>query len=100
MYSAYNQGQQHEDAPNDLMFLSDSLHNFDQLGHAIQEGRSASIVAACDSLLTAYGRYQTEDPRFGSRQGKRTFDRNAERVSLEEAVDIFNDIRTKVSALL
>jgi hypothetical protein len=61
----------------------------------VLEGVPADIVTACDALVKAYGRYQVEDPRFGSRQGKRPFDRNASRVSLPEAVDIFNKIRAK-----
>ncbi len=99
MYSAYNQnGNRHEDAPGDLMWLSDCLHNFDMLGRAIQGGNPANIVAACDMLLKAYEGYQVENPRF-TRQAKPTFDRNADRVSLHEAMAIFTDIRAKVLPL-
>jgi hypothetical protein len=96
MYSAYNQGEvQREHAQIDLMFLSDSLHNFDRLGSAVLQGVPANIVTACDSLLETYGTYQFQDSRFGLRQGKATFDRNAHLVSLPEAVDVFKHIRAK-----
>lgn len=99
MYSAYNQsGARHEDAPNDLMWLADSLHNFDMLGRAITEGSPANVVFACDALLKAYQGYQEVFPG-SDRQPKPTFDRNAHRVELKEAMAIFSDIRAKVLPL-
>ena len=96
MYSAYNQnGARHENAPTDLMWLSDSLHNFDMLGNAILTDTPANILVACDSLLTSFQSYQKEFPR-STRQAKPTFDRNSQHVKLIEAMAIFTDIRAIV----
>lgn len=105
MYSAYNPGGHHlggeriENAPEDLMWLSDCLHNLDRLGRAVVEEKPANIVSACDALLTAYADYQVEDPRR-SRQAKPSFDRNARMFSLREGMDIFTDIKAKVLPLV
>lgn len=97
MYSAYNQGGTiHEDAPTDLMWLSDCLHNFDMLAHAILAGNANNIDAACEMLLKVYERYQVESLHY-TRQSKPTFDRNAARLSLRDAIAIFIDIRAKVA---
>jgi hypothetical protein len=97
MYSAYNQsGCSHEDAPNDLMWLSDSLHSFGTLGKAIQAGSAENIMFACDMLLNAYRGYQEIRPN-SSRQALPTFERNGARFDLNEAISIFTDIRTKVA---
>lgn len=98
MYSAYNQSSaHHEDAPNDLMWLSDSLHNFGMLGNAILAGIPQNIIVACDSLLKTFHSYQEVFPG-STRQAKPTFERNAHRVELKEAMAIFTDIRVKVLA--
>ena len=96
MYSAYNSsGARHEDAPNDLMWLSDSLHNFDMLGNAILAGIPENILFACDSLLKAFQSYQEVFPG-STRQAKPTFERNSQHVDLKVAMAIFTDIRVKV----
>lgn len=96
MYSAYNQsGEQHVDAPNDLMWLADSLHNFDMLGRAILAGRPANILFACDTLLKTYQGYQEVFPG-STRQARPTFERNAHRVELKEAMEIFSGVREKI----
>ena len=98
MYSAYNQNAaHHDDAPNDLMWLSDSLHNFDMLGNAILAGIPENIIVACDSLLRAFHSYQEVIPG-STRQAKPTFERNAHLVNLKEAMAIFTNIRVKVLA--
>lgn len=99
MYSAYNQSRTpHVDAPNDLMWLADSLHNFDQLGNAVLGGVPTNIVFACDSLLKSFQGYQEVFPG-STRQAKPTFERNARRVDLRDAMAIFSDIRAKVLPL-
>lgn len=99
MYSAYNQGgQRHEDAPNDLMWLSDCLHNFNMLGRAVQGDRPAGILFACDMLLKSYKGYQEIHPG-STRQPKPTFERNSPQVDLKEAMAIFGEIRAKVLPL-
>ena len=101
MYSAYNQGgHEHENAPLDLMWLSDCLHGFDRLGRAILEKNPTNIVSACDSLLTSYESYQVLNPIYGDRNAKPSFDRNANMFSLNEGIDIFTDIKAKVFHLL
>jgi hypothetical protein len=98
MYSAYNRmGFQQEDAPMDLMWLSDSLHNFGILGIAVQEGNPANIISACDMLSRSYKGYQEMHPN-STRQAKPTFERNANRVNLNEAIAIFEQIRVKAVA--
>lgn len=96
MYSAYNQsGAPSEDAPNDLMWLSDCLHHFERLGRAVQEGRPGQIILVCDDLLLIYKGYQQENKRF-SRQAKPTFDRNSKLFSLDVAIAVFVEIKNKV----
>lgn len=98
MYSAYNRiGERQEDAPMDLMWLSDSLHNFSILGTAVQEGNPANIISACDMLSRSYKSYQEIHPH-STRQAKPTFERNADRVNLNEAIAIFEQIRLKTVA--
>ena len=96
MYSAYSgANRDNPHAPNDIMFLSDCLHNFDRLGNSIQQSPE-SIISACDMLLGIYAGYQVEDVQFGSRQPKHSFDRNKVIFSLSEGIGIFTDIRAKV----
>lgn len=100
-YSAYNQsGPHHEHASLDLMFLSDSLHSFSRLGQAIGDRNPAHIHSACEALLSAYRNYQVEDSRWGLQQAKYTFDRNANLVNLQDAIDAFNSIQAKVAPLV
>lgn len=99
MYSAYNQsGEHHEDAPSDLMWLSDSLHNFDMLGRAVLDGSPPNIILACDTLSRSFRGYQEIHPN-STRQAKPTFDRNAKRIDLNEAIAVFEEIRSKAAAV-
>ncbi|GEM_PF-960115 len=99
MYSSYNQsGAMHEDLLGDLMWLSDCLHGFDQLGRAMLSNNQPQILAACESILSAYQGYQVEDPRF-TRQAKAAFERNKKLFSLQEGIDILNAIQAKVMAV-
>lgn len=98
MYSAYNQSAElHKDAPYDLMWLSDCLHNLNLLGLAIFESNQVNILSACDDLIAAYEQYQVINPHF-SRQAKPSFDRNADMFALRDGIDIFKDIRIKLLA--
>jgi hypothetical protein len=95
MYSAYNQSRGPQpNAAEDLMWLSDSLHNFSALGTAVQGGNPDNIIFACDMLSRSYKAYQEVFPN-STRQAKPTFERNANRVSLNEAIAIFEQIRLK-----
>lgn len=97
MYSAYNQSRDpQEDDAMDLMWLSDSLHNFSILGTAVQGGDPTNIIFACDMLSRSYKSYQEIHPH-STRQAKPTFERNASRVNLNEAVAIFEQIKLKAT---
>jgi hypothetical protein len=99
MHSAYRrQGSMPEEptAQFDLLWLSDSLHNFDYLGSAIQSGQSETVVQACDELIEMYKRYGVDSSGFDS---KAAFERAQEYgISLDEMVDVFISIRSKAIA--
>lgn len=80
---------------NDVMWLSDSLHNFDYLGRAIQERNVGMIVAACDMLIKQYQElYIAGNNRLKS-DPKTTFDLHAHLVPLTGAIAIFESIKSK-----
>lgn len=59
MYTAYNQSGSglEEFAPKDVMFLSDTLVNFEFLGEYVAAGDSKKVVGLCNKLgptLTGY----------------------------------------------
>lgn len=43
-----------EQASLDVMWLSDSLHNFNQLGRALEGGDVALVIGACEALKSYY----------------------------------------------
>lgn len=95
MYSAYNpQGFRLENAPYDIMWLSDSLHNFSMLGNAVLRENPSEILRACDDLLSMYQGYLDDQPTSDS------FKREGVRVDLNEAMSVFSDIRAKVLPLV
>ncbi|HEY5800116.1 MAG TPA: hypothetical protein VIT92_07840 [Burkholderiaceae bacterium] len=79
----------------DVMWLSESLYNFDQLGRAILIGDREVIGAACDHLIQVYARYKTDTSGHDS---KATFDRYSAYFSLDDALDLIRAIKTKCSA--
>lgn len=84
----------------DVMWLADSLHNFDMLARAIQESNSAEIARACDMLLSFYAMY-THGPTEGNKgdpQG--SFARHARYANLDEALAVFKAIKAKVTPRL
>lgn len=108
MYSAYNShgyssgsfGEKRADparSPVDLMFLADALHHFERIGYAVESGNTANIVSTCDELLAIYENYEIENPRFGDRQSKPTFELWANLVHLNEVKQALSDIRRKAS---
>lgn len=77
----------------DLLWLADSLHNFDSLGRAIIEQNPDRIVFACDLLSSLYQRYGSE-----KNNSKGTFERARKYgISLDHAIDLFNQIRLKAA---
>ncbi len=99
MHSAYaRKGQLPErpEAQYDLLWLSDSLHNFDMLGRAIGSGSASNVIDACDDLIGMYQRYGSNDRDYNS---KATFDRVEKKgIRLADAIDVFQAIRAKAIA--
>lgn len=80
---------------NDVMWLSDSLHNFDRLGRAIQEQSTTKIVAACDMLIQQYQELYIVGKNGLKSDPKTTFDLHAHLVPLADAIAIFETIKSK-----
>ncbi|HCE3569197.1 TPA: hypothetical protein NG649_005100 [Vibrio parahaemolyticus] len=45
---------------DDVMWLADSLHHFERLGHALQESNLQIIEDTCNTLLAIYCRWTTK----------------------------------------
>ena len=98
-HSAYNpEAARQAHAPFDVMWLSDSLHNFSMLGHAILNGTPHEILVACNAHLSIYESYLEAHPN-SELQAQAAFERNVGRVRLSEAMDVFRAIRMKVLPL-
>lgn len=106
MYSAYNSdgyssghfGSKRSDparSPLDLMFLADALHHFERLGDALESCDHDRIISTCDDLLTIYNNYEKDNPRFGDRQSRPTFQLWAGLVNLSEVRQALSGIRGK-----
>ena len=93
----YNSGYntKNPDHAQDVMWLAEGLHNFDMLACAIREANLASIVFACDMLLTMYQGYT--EPNSVQ---KAVFDRHRAHFQLEKAVAVFKRIKAQAQALL
>lgn len=108
MYSAYN-GHGYSDgifgakradparSPLDLMFLADALHHFERIGDAVEGGVSQTIISTCDDILSIYETYEVENPRFGERQSKPTFELWSNLVHLNDAKMALSSIRGKAA---
>lgn len=68
MYTAYNQSgaDLEEFAPEDVMFLSDTLVSFEFMGEYLAAGNAAKVMAYCDSIAQSLKTYI----------GKPVFERN------------------------
>ena len=75
------------------MWLSDCLHNFGVLGDAALGGDVEQINFACDMLINAYRNYSVDKENY--RPSRLSFERNANRFSLQEGIEIFEAIRRK-----
>lgn len=105
MYSAYSGGSPStylrrrasaDQEAVELMFLSDALHHFSDIGIAIQKGDNAHIVNTAEGILRAFADYDNE--QFRPRWGKPTFDAWAQTVRLEDAKEAIANIRDKAAA--
>ncbi|MBA1306622.1 hypothetical protein [Stutzerimonas stutzeri] len=65
MYTAYNQGGTDlaEFAPEDLMFLSDTLVSFEFMGEYLAAGNTAKVINYCDSIAQSLKTYMGQ-PAF------------------------------------
>jgi hypothetical protein len=59
MYTAYNQGgtDLEEFAPEDVMFLSDTLVSFEFMGEYLAAGNTAKVINYCDSIAQSLKTY-------------------------------------------
>ncbi len=80
---------------NDVMWLSDSLHNLDSLGSAILTENPKNIIEACEDLISSYELY-TNDKQLS--KSLPTFERHKEFFSLKDGVQIFLDIKAIAAA--
>lgn len=86
----------------DVMWLSDSLHSLDRLGHAIQSGEPGAVVEACDALLHYYRMFTDGVPAGTKLKGdpKAAIERYGHLFRPSEAMAIFTDIRAKTANLM
>src|SRR5262249_44337122 len=87
LHSAYNRGdlryQQH--AAVDVMWLSDSLHQFGTLAHALMAGKWWQAQLLTEQLIDVYEGYQRGAQGFVSDPSE-TFTRHSELVNLPFAI--------------
>ncbi|WP_116892969.1 hypothetical protein [Pseudomonas savastanoi] len=59
MYTAYNQSgtDLEQFAPEDVMFLSDTLVSFEFMGEYLAAGNAAKVIAYCDSITHSLQTY-------------------------------------------
>lgn len=83
-----------------VMWLADSLHSLDRLGHALQSDDNKEIVTACDSLLSYY-RMFTDGTDSNNLKGdpKTIFDRYGHLCRPGDAMAVFTNIRDKALAV-
>lgn len=85
----------------DVMWLSDSLHNLDRLGHAIESGSPQEISNACEVEIDYYKK-TILDSQHSSWKGdpKGSFQRYDHIIKPQQALNIFTSIHEKALALL
>ncbi|WP_254457811.1 hypothetical protein [Xanthomonas sacchari] len=96
-YSAFSRGHNGPEpasARYDLHWLSDCLHNLDQVGHALARNNMETLTAACTELLTMYEQYLRDGSGYNSRD---TFQRLGSQVPLAEVTDAIRSIAAKAS---
>lgn len=82
---------------DDVMWLADSLHHFERLGHALQESNLQIIEDACNALLATYKDYGRSDTGMRSEPAA-TFERQTV-FRLDEGRAILTELRDKARAL-
>lgn len=100
MYSAYNSSSRivsDPNAPYDLMYLSEILHNLSMF----HDDKIANIIYACDFHINTFEHYLVNDPyREKDMKGNpvETFKRHSYYVNLNKAIEIFKRIKAKCTA--
>lgn len=102
--SAYNGNYKQMDQDQvslDVMWLSDSLHNLDRLGHAIESGSPQEILDACKVEIDYYKK-TILDSQHSNWKGdpKGSFQRHDHIIRPQKALDVFTSIHDKALALL
>lgn len=102
MTSAYGSDSTFKDPkliPYDVLWLSDSLHNFDGLGRTIGQGDLAGISVQCSFLLGRYGEYQpTEQNQHLS--SRNSFERYSRFCNPQEVVELLTAIKQKADTAM
>lgn len=102
--SAYNGNYKQMDQDQvslDVMWLSDSLHNLDRLGHAIESGSPQEILDACKVEIDYYKKtilYSLHSNWKSDPNG--SFQRHDHIIRPQQALDVFTSIHDKALALL
>ncbi len=100
MYSAYAPESQplNKAGAEDLMYLSDSIHDFDAFGVAIAGGDESEIERQCNGLISMYKHYLLDEPRAGMKgHARATFERNEGILSLRDGIGILERIHQKLN---
>jgi len=84
---------------HDVMWLSDPLHTLFQLGDALQSGSPHKIIDGCNGLLKQFRFYEKDDPYYKSNPKDR-FERYNKLFKLEEAMQIFTNIKHKAQSIV
>lgn len=82
---------------DDVMWLADSLHHFERLGHALQESNLQIIEDTCNTLLAIYKDYGRSDTGMKPEPAA-TFQRQTA-FRLNEGRAILTELRDKARAL-
>ncbi len=82
---------------DDVMWLADSIHHFERLGHALQESNLKNIEDTCSTLLAIYIDYERSNTGMKS-EPSATFERQTV-FQLDEGRAIITELRDKARAL-
>lgn len=99
MNSAYSPvSSSNPDKDEDIMWLSDSLHNFDSLARAIETGDSKVIHSAALGLADTFNTYLNPKPNSYPKSDPRdTFKKWEREVSIPYVIRVLKSIAAKTS---
>lgn len=94
MNSNYNRNLIYSpDVLDDVMWLSNCLHNLFLINAFIKDSDKDGLLRACDDLIKGYEYYQRAD------QGKAAFERHEKHFKLSEGIIIFQKIKNKIKGV-